>query len=87
MCIRDSLYPNPAQDAITLSLQSEGNFSASFYIYDAAGRLLLQEDKAAVNTTKYSRTFNISSFTTGNYFLKVVNLSGSEVKTIPFTKN
>lgn len=82
-----NLYPNPAQDAITLSLQSEGNFSASFYIYDAAGRLLLQEDKAAVSTTKYSRTFNISSFTTGNYFLKVVNLSGSEVKTIPFTKN
>lgn len=82
-----NLYPNPAQDVITLSLQSAGEVSVGCYIYDASGKLLLQEDKAVVNATRYNHTFNIASFAAGNYFLKVVNTTGNEVKTIPFTKN
>jgi len=82
-----NLYPNPAQDVITLSLQSVGEISAGLYIYDASGRLLLQQDKAVVNATRYNQTFNIASYAAGNYFLKVVNATGNEVKTIPFTKN
>ncbi len=82
-----NLYPNPAQDVITLSLQSASEISIGCYIYDASGKLLLQQDKAVVNATRYNQSFNIASFAAGNYFLKVVNISGNEVQTIPFTKN
>lgn len=82
-----SLFPNPASDAITLSLKASAGISVNIYIYDAAGRLIQQLEKAVMNESSYTHSFNIASCSAGNYYLKIVNQSASEVKTIPFTKH
>lgn len=81
-----NLYPNPAMDNISISLQSPEEVSVNFYIYDVSGKLLEKTENNRVQTSGYNRSFNIANYTAGNYFFKIISSDGSVVKTIPFTK-
>lgn len=80
------LYPNPAQNSIMLSLKAATNVSLNFYIYDAVGRLVHKLENDAKQTNSYEHSFDIASYSPGNYLLKIRAADGKLAETIPFTK-
>ncbi len=80
------LYPNPAREAITLSLKSPESITANCYIYDATGKLVERLEKDAVQVTDYSHSFNLSAYSAGNYFLKITGADNTVLQTISFSK-
>lgn len=61
-----TLYPNPAKDLITISLNDREKYS--FKIFNTAGQFIL-------NTTE--RTINLKGLNSGGYFLSVYDDKGS----------
>ncbi len=79
------LYPNPSRDVITLSLNATENINVNMYVYDAAGKLM-QQPVTLQGAGNYKHNLYITAYSAGNYYVKIVNATGSDVKTIPFTK-
>jgi hypothetical protein len=84
--VKYQLYPNPASNEISLSLQSTNKVTLSFLILDVSGKLIYRLNNESSNGNAYQHTFNVSGYAAGNYFMKIVDLQGSNVQTIPFTK-
>ncbi len=63
------LYPNPAVDKVSLRIISSTLHTATFGIFDYAGRTLMQKEaQVGIGTTSIS--FTISSLSKGVYFIK-----------------
>ena len=69
MCIRDSLYPNPAKNSFSISSSNE---VISYVIYSISG------DKVLKGTNKIN--IDISSLSSGIYFVKVLENNLSSTK-------
>ncbi|MCX6273624.1 MAG: T9SS type A sorting domain-containing protein [Bacteroidetes bacterium] len=79
------VFPNPAQDFVTLHITPEKNNSASSYaIFDVTGRLVKQRVIGQISGS-YTEGIDISSFENGVYFIKV--FSGGVSSTEKITKN
>lgn len=80
-----SVFPNPAGDDLSFSYYAEKKMSAVIKIYDAAGRVVLQQTTAfpAGLTTKSLLIYQIAQ---GVYFLEVTNMGSLEKSTIQFAK-
>ncbi len=67
-----SVFPNPAQNAINLSISGAKNWQAeSVLLFDLTGRLLLQED--------YRKTIDVSGLPPGMLIIKVVGQDGKQL--------
>jgi len=75
-----SLYPNPANSEITLSIENTNDIS-SYRVYNTLGQLLqtgtLQANKEVISVSKY---------TIGVYFIVVKNTVTSMESTLRFVK-
>ncbi|MBK8369471.1 MAG: T9SS type A sorting domain-containing protein [Bacteroidetes bacterium] len=61
-----SIYPNPANDFMTVSLVDGSTEATTIYIMNALGEIVLTEKATSSNTT-----LNINNLTNGIYFIKV----------------
>ncbi|NCC88127.1 MAG: T9SS type A sorting domain-containing protein [Clostridia bacterium] len=77
------VYPNPVEEMLNLQINGLKSETVSFQVFDAAGKIVLQE-------TKYSaeRIFQIkvSQLTAGNYFIKGYSVAGENIGEIKFIK-
>jgi hypothetical protein len=74
-----TLYPNPTQDDLMISIQSETPQSVTVSILDASGKMMMQESKQ-IDEGEQEIQINASSLPTGFYFAEVTSSSGKEVK-------
>jgi hypothetical protein len=78
-----TLYPNPAQDVMKVSLTSSTTRTPAYLanIYNASGQLIKQE---AVNTATWSE--DVSSYKLGIYILQVKDANGNIIGQSKFVK-
>ena len=65
------LYPNPVKDKLQILLQADAGISVQMYLFDAAGKILVQQQTTAIGGTQ-KETLNLSGFASGVYALKIV---------------
>lgn len=70
-----SIYPNPANEFLTISLMAESADATTIYIINALGEIVLTEKATSSNTT-----LNTSNLTNGIYFIKVESKIRSAIK-------
>lgn len=63
-----SIYPNPANDVITVNLSDNLQGETNFILYDIQGRAILEK-----NTLNSSTTINVNNLTEGIYLLSIKN--------------
>lgn len=76
-----SVYPNPANDFITLNIPNCDNVNVSYMLYSMWG-ILLENEKVTGNETMIP----IQKLVSGTYFIKITS-NNQEVKTIKIIKN
>jgi len=65
------VYPNPMDNELTIQVNNPlGQFQFEFY--NSVGQLMLKGELEA------SKTLNLTDFTKGVYFLKLINAKGIE---------
>jgi xyloglucan-specific exo-beta-1,4-glucanase len=64
------VYPNPAKDAITLSVLQEKLLGTTAAIFDSRGSKIM-----SLRVTDYNSTIDISKLTTGIYYIRLNDLS------------
>ncbi len=72
------LYPNPATDAVQLNLNLISADDVVVRIYDAAGRLVMNQNLG--NSLQVSRSINLESLSAGAYNLQIVTSKGSAAR-------
>lgn len=72
-----NVWPNPANDVVTVSLNGAVEDNASVVIYDIQGRTVKQS-----NLTASANIINVQDLTSGVYFVNVANGAKKEVKKI-----
>jgi hypothetical protein len=72
MNIISSLYPNPANENITLQLQGDVQGKVFMQILDQYGRTVLTKQLGDQHTTRFSTPINLTGLPKGNYILKVL---------------
>ena len=78
--INISVYPNPVVDFLNISIEnSKEEFEIS--IFDVAGKNLISK-----KVSEATSTFDIKNFAESNYFLKISNQQGEEIKTYKIVK-
>lgn len=78
-----SLYPNPTTNQVNLNLKAKEKIDISLSIIDISGKIVVQGKQ--VNGTTIYETFDVSSFSSGNYFV-VIATQNKKVQSIPFIK-
>lgn len=73
--IEGSVYPNPATENVTISVNGEGN--AAINVTDLAGRTVLSTTAALLNGTS---ELNVSELTSGAYLINVVLEDGRTIQ-------
>ncbi len=65
-----NVYPNPADDFITIEINTLKQSVAVYSIYDATGNIMLTNKLGDINGN-YLEKINVSSFTSGQYILEL----------------
>lgn len=71
-----SILPNPAKDAINIELNDLGFKKYKLEILSSNGKILRTEDELTTNLVK----LNVSSLSTGFYFIRIVSEKGTVIK-------
>lgn len=77
------LFPNPANDQLTLQLESDKENSVNVGVYSVNGSLMFNQ-KISINCGTTIRNFNVSKLSSGSYLFKVY--TAGEVQSIKFQK-
>ena len=72
-------FPNPFQDQITLETKSNDTYIVR--VFSADGQQLIREEFAG-----QTKTFDVSSLSSGIYFLKIRMKTSKKVQTIQLSK-
>lgn len=78
------LYPNPASDVMTLSVNFQTESPVSMKIYDTYGRLIRNLDNLDLSGGSANEKIDVSDLQTGNYILELRHQNS--VSAIPFTR-
>lgn len=79
-----SLYPNPAEDVLHVSIESTKNQNGTISIATVEGKLLLQEEAIAFRNGKYEKEFLVGDLPAGVYHM--VFRAGETVHTETFLR-
>lgn len=71
-----NVYPNPANDKVTLKLNSNASINVTISMYDVTGKEVLKQ-VAAFTKDKPEYKLNVAPFANGIYTLKVLSKNGS----------
>jgi hypothetical protein len=63
-------YPNPTEGTVILDLKTEQPHDFHVEVFDATGKRVLIEDDFST-TSKQKHTVNMSSFASGNYYIRL----------------
>jgi len=70
-----AVYPNPFNDTITVKLPTTmSNNSINMNLYDISGRLIIKSDNNLTTNNRINLS-NLSSLSSGTYFLKITDIS------------
>jgi len=75
-----SVFPNPTNGNITLQIETEQSNQASLQIISMRGEVIFEEP--SFNTLGYNKTFDLSGYAKGIYYMKVISDKGSIVKKV-----
>lgn len=78
-----SVAPNPVNDILTTSIQSQKDSKLLLTVVDLNGNNILKEK---MHTGEDSKTIDMSGFATGVYFLHVKDEAGKLIKTFKIIK-
>jgi len=78
------IFPNPANDQISLSMTAQNPLFLKMYLYDINGRLIQDFQMIGVSQGSNIITQDISSIPNGQYFLSIK--TEGQVYTVPFLK-
>ena len=80
-----SIYPNPTNGLVTLSMESMSNMSATFKVISPIGATLqineVEDIKGAFTTS-----FDLSQYASGIYFIEISNEFGQRLEKVTLTK-
>lgn len=67
-----SVYPNPAQQQVTVTLKKSSTGLVTVKLLNLAGQIVLSDRQDLYNTT-FNKTYDLSSYPKGTYLLEVSN--------------
>jgi len=76
-----NVYPNPAKYYVNIDIP-QGNYNIDISIFDAMGKLVFSQK----NVSEY-HSIDVAHFTTGTYYLQILNLKDKESKTFKIIKS
>jgi PKD repeat protein len=65
-----SLYPNPAQNQVTISADIQGSHNVMVSVLNPIGQIVYSENAGSISGL-FTRNLNLSAFTAGVYFVKL----------------
>lgn len=65
------IFPNPANDIISINFSTENNTLVSIEVIDIVGKLIIQEPSETVVNGKVEKTINVNDLPKGNYLIKI----------------
>lgn len=66
------VYPNPAEDQVTIELETDLSATPDVKIFDLTGKVVLEpDDKQPIENSQYKLSLDISSLRAGIYFIKI----------------
>lgn len=68
-----SLYPNPANDAVTIAFGLDKQTHVSYQVYDIAGKLIATRDLGTLNSGNHNEQLEVSTWNNGVYFVRINN--------------
>ena len=74
------IFPNPAENAINVSFELKSKSKVNIFISDLNGKKLREIVSQDFNKGEYSLNYDISSFTSGSYFIYAEYNEGYAVK-------
>lgn len=77
------VFPNPVSDFVNMKIADANDDPLVFSVFDATGRLVMQQNAAAVN---HIYTIGVSQLVAGQYFLSGMASSGKQFGNIQFVK-
>lgn len=86
LLVNYSLYPNPANDLINLTLTTKESFSLRISVSNISGQTLLADAEYEKVSAAYKREISISAFSSGTYFVNLYDDKSALLKSILFIK-
>jgi hypothetical protein len=83
--INIQIYPNPANNLVSINVSGSGAHSGTIHIYDILGRLVFQSRKSSEQITWNMSTNNGKEVDSGIYFVCFISDKGDFRKTMKFT--
>ncbi len=76
-----NVYPNPANKNLNLDLNFKTSLNTTIELSDLTGKIIFSKD-AGILSGESKQTLDISSFSKGAYFVKIITSQGTEVRNI-----
>lgn len=86
LLVNFSLYPNPASDVVTLSLQAATPFALRTSMTNIAGQIIYADPAAEKITQRYERQVPVHGLAAGIYFINLYDEASSLLQSIRFVK-
>lgn len=80
------LFPNPANDRITLSVSADVSFSLTVSLVNATGQRIFSDEQPQTVQRQYTRSIPLTDLPSGIYFLNLGNAEGRLLQSIRFVK-
>lgn len=81
-----SLYPNPAQDHITLSVSPTAPFAMKLSLINSIGELITADEHAENISQNYKRDIPVLALAAGVYFVNLYDSKNGLLQSIRFVK-
>ncbi|MBK7788266.1 MAG: DUF11 domain-containing protein, partial [Saprospiraceae bacterium] len=81
-----ALYPNPARDYSTLSVELKGNEDAVVYVFNVEGQLVQTYNLESENKYGLNKKIRISGLSTGVYMVQTTQGSYTDIKKLIITE-
>jgi hypothetical protein len=77
-----SFHPNPSTSSLIISLNLKHEGKVSLQLITTEGKLLREINMGTIMTGENILNFDVSGFSTGNYFLRIISPEGIETKKV-----
>ncbi len=79
-----TIFPNPAQDLLTLKISSKSSNNCKIYIFDLSGRVYFEQSSFTDSAFPQELNIDISTLENGMYFVSIIE--GTNIFSQKFTK-
>ena len=79
-----NLYPNPAQNRVTISYNPGNNSQVTMQVYDVMGRLQISQALALSDTN--TTDLDVSNYPAGTYIVQLIGNTGSVTRSLTIAR-